>query len=46
MVSPERIAEVGLSNPEEFLARGILQPIPPEFDKKYVELWEDVRLGL
>ena len=46
MVSPERIAEVGLSNPAEFLARGILQPIPPEYDKKYVELWEEVRLGL
>jgi len=41
-----RKSVVGLSNPEEFLARGILQPIPPEYDKKYVELWEEVRLGL
>ena len=46
MVAPERVAEVGLSDPEAFLARGILQPIPPEYDKKYVELWEEVRLGL
>jgi hypothetical protein len=46
MVPPERVAEVGLSDPEAFLARGILQPIPPEYDKKYVELWEEVRLGL
>jgi hypothetical protein len=46
MVSPERVAEVGLSDPVAFLARGILQPIPPEYDKKYVELWEEVRLGL
>ena len=46
MVSPERVAEVGLSDPAAFLARGILQPNPPEFDKKYVELWEEVRLGL
>jgi spermidine/putrescine transport system substrate-binding protein len=46
MVPKERVAEVGLSDPEAFLARGILQPIPPEFDKKYVELWEEVRLGL
>ncbi len=46
MVSPERVAEVGLSDPLAFLARGILQPIPPEYDKKYVDLWEEVRLGL
>jgi spermidine/putrescine transport system substrate-binding protein len=46
MVPKERIAEVGLSDPDAFLARGILQPIPPEYDKKYVELWEEVRLGL
>ena len=46
MVPPERVAEVGLSDPKAFLERGILQPIPPEYDKKYVELWEEVRLGL
>jgi spermidine/putrescine-binding protein len=46
LVSPERVAEVGLSNPEEFLARGVLKPIPPEYDQKYVDLWEEVRLGL
>jgi len=46
LVSPERIAEVGLSDPEAFLAKGILKPIPPEFDQKYVELWEEVTLGM
>ncbi len=46
LVSPERIAEVGLSDPEAFLARGVLKPIPPEYDQKYVELWEEVRLGM
>ena len=46
LVSPERVAEVGLSDPEAFLARGILKPIPPEYDQKYVDLWEEVRLGL
>jgi hypothetical protein len=29
-----------------FLARGILKPIPPEYDQKYVDLWEEVRLGM
>jgi spermidine/putrescine transport system substrate-binding protein len=46
LVPPERIAEVGLSDPEAFLARGVLKPIPPEYDQKYVDLWEEVRLGL
>ncbi len=46
LVPPERVAEVGLSNPEAFLARGVLKPIPPEYDQKYIELWEEVRLGL
>ena len=46
LISPDRIAEVGLSDPEAFLARGILNPIPPEYDKKYVELWEAVKLGM
>ena len=46
LVSPERIAEVGLSDPEAFLAKGILAPIPPEFDAKYVNLWEEVKLGM
>ena len=46
LVSKERVAEVGLSDPEAFLAKGILKPIPPEFDQKYVELWEEVTLGM
>jgi spermidine/putrescine transport system substrate-binding protein len=46
LVSPERVAEVGLSDPDAFLARGILKPIPPEYDQKYIELWEEVRLGM
>ena len=46
LVAPERIAEVGLSDPEAFLAKGILKPIPPEYDQKYVELWEEVVLGM
>jgi len=46
LVSPERVAEVGLSDPEAFLAKGILKPIPPEYDQKYVELWEEVVLGM
>jgi spermidine/putrescine transport system substrate-binding protein len=46
LVSPERVAEVGLSDPLAFLAKGVLQPIPPEFDKKYNELWESIVLGM
>ncbi|MBT3333143.1 MAG: extracellular solute-binding protein [Rhodospirillaceae bacterium] len=46
LVAPERVAEVGLSDPEAFLAKGLLKPIPAEFDQKYVELWEEVRLGM
>jgi spermidine/putrescine transport system substrate-binding protein len=46
LVPDERVAEVGLSDPEAFLAKGILAPIPPEFDAKYVKLWEDVKLGM
>ena len=46
LVSAERIAEVGLSDPDAFLARGVLKPIPPEYDQKYIDLWEEVRLGL
>ena len=46
LVPAERVAEVGLSDPEAFLAKGILKPIPPEFDQKYVELWEEVTLGM
>jgi len=46
LVAPERVAEIGLSDPMAFLARGILKPIPPEYDQKYVDLWEEVRLGL
>jgi len=41
-----RIAEVGVSDPEASHARGVLKPIPPEYDQKYVDLWEEVRLGL
>ncbi len=46
LVAPERVSEIGLSDPMAFLARGILKPIPPEYDQKYVDLWEEVRLGL
>ena len=46
LVAPERVAEIGLSDPMAFLARGILKPIPPEYDQKYVDLWEEVRLGM
>ncbi|MBN36608.1 MAG: hypothetical protein CMM46_17885 [Rhodospirillaceae bacterium] len=46
MVPAERIAETGLSDPEAFLAKGILAPIPPEFDEKYILLWEEVKLGM
>jgi hypothetical protein len=46
LVPAERVAEIGLSDPMAFLARGILKPIPPEYDQKYVDLWEEVRLGL
>ena len=46
LVPLERVAEVGLSDPEAFLAKGILAPIPPEFDEKYVKLWEEVKLGM
>ena len=42
----ERVTEVGLSDPEKFLARGILNPIPPEYDEKYVKLWEEMKLGM
>jgi hypothetical protein len=43
LVSPERVAEVDLSDSEAFRARGVLKPIPPEHDQRYVDLWEDVR---
>lgn len=46
LVPAERVAEVGLTDPEAFLAKGILAPIPPEFDEKYVNLWEEVKLGM
>ena len=46
LVSAELIAEVGLSDPEAFLAKGVLQPIAPEYDQKYIELWQSVVLGL
>ncbi|MBT5435917.1 MAG: extracellular solute-binding protein, partial [Rhodospirillaceae bacterium] len=46
MVPAERIDETGLSDPEAFLAKGILAPIPPEFDEKYILLWEEVKLGM
>jgi spermidine/putrescine transport system substrate-binding protein len=47
LVPEERIAEVGLPDPEKFLEIGnFLKPIPKEFDEKYVQLWEEVRLGM
>ena len=46
LVPADRVAEVGLSDPDAFLARGVLKPIPPEYDKKYIELWESVKLGM
>ena len=46
LVSPERVAEVGLSDPMAFLAKGVLKPISPEYDQKYIELWDSVVLGM
>ena len=47
LVPAERIVEVGLPNPEQFLKIGnFLKPIPQEYDDKYVKLWEEVRLGM
>ena len=46
LATAEAIAESGLTDPEAFIAKGILAPIPPEFDEKYVNLWEEVKLGM
>ena len=47
LVPAERIAEVGLPDPEKFLETGnFLKPIPKEYDDKYVTLWEEVTLGM
>jgi len=47
LVSPERLEEVGLTDPLAFLENGIfLRPLEPEYDQKYVELWEEVQAGM
>lgn len=47
LVSPERLEEVGLTDPDAFLENGIfLLPLEPEYDQKYVQLWEEVQAGM
>jgi len=40
------LREVGVSDPETFLACGILKPTLLEYDQKYVDLSEEAGLGL
>ena len=47
LVPQERLVEVGLDNPQAFLDDGIfLLPLEPEYEQKYVELWEEVKAGM
>jgi len=47
LVPQERLEEVGLTDPDAFLENGIfLLPLEPEYDQKYVELWEEVQAGM
>ncbi len=45
VASDERVAESGLRAIEAFLARGVLKPVPPENDQKYVDFCGDVKKG-
>ena len=47
LVPRHRLEEAGLTDSESFLENGIfLLPIEPEFDQKYVQLWDEVRAGM
>ena len=46
LVSPDRLAELGISSPEALFAQGIFfQPIPPERREKYIAMFDDVKAG-
>jgi spermidine/putrescine-binding protein len=46
-VSPERLKEIGISSPEDLLARGIfLREMDANLRQKYIQMYENVRAGL
>ena len=45
-VGPERLAELGLSDPQSFLAEGnFFEEVPQETRRRIVEMWELVKAG-
>ena len=47
LVPQERLEEVGLTDPQDFLENGIfLLPMDPVYDQKYIQLWEEVQAGM
>lgn len=46
LVPPEKLAELGLSTPEDLLGNGIFfQALKPEIEEKYIRLFEEVKAG-
>lgn len=46
LVTPGRLAELGISSPEALFAQGIFfEPIPPERREKYITMFEEVKAG-
>mgnify|MGYP000193043700 CR=1 FL=1 len=46
-VSPERLAELGISSPTALFAQGVfLSEVPPETREKYITMFEGVKAGI
>lgn len=46
-VSAERLKEIGITSPDELLARGVfLREMDPALRQKYIQMYENVRAGL
>ena len=46
LVAPERLAELGLSTPDELIDAGIFfKALDPAIEEKYIRLFEEVKAG-